>query len=71
MLEGSFGAQGRLVGKEGKTDSIYHARQGRQQTFPLFVRVMTEKCLDFNGFVLVGMMENLVTFINLMRSCLW
>lgn len=68
MLDGRFGAQGRLVRKEGKRDSTYHARQGRQQIFPLFLLVVTEKSLDFNGFVLVRMMENLVRFSNLTKG---
>lgn len=74
MLDGRFGAQGRLVGKKGKINSIYHTRQGRQQIFPLLVLAITgqQKSFDFNGFVLVGMMENLVRFIDLLLRCyLW
>lgn len=53
-------------------DSLYHTRQGRQETFPLFILVITGKSLHFIGFVPVGMMENLVMFINLLlRFYLW
>lgn len=58
MLNGRFGAQGKGGKTERQTDRIYHAKQSRQQTCPLFVLVMAEKPLDFNGFVLVGMIEN-------------
>lgn len=60
------GAQERLVGKEGEQDSIYHTRQRQAADLSSFPSGHDRKYLDFNVFLLVGMMENLLRFISLL-----
>lgn len=58
--------KGRLLGKEGEQDSTYRTRQGQAADISSFPSGHDRKSLDFNVFLLVGMMENLLRFNHLL-----